>query len=592
MDALSVSRCDPQQFKKVYQDLLQLGTLNHERLVLRREGQHSLPATSKKGVLDFFSLDEKSRRKVLEFLEIHMDQLIEQEQAHHLFLKLETLFEGDEKIRFNQIHQLFFKSMAAQQMEKDRLAKMQQEEQQLHEIEIQRLHELEKRVQEKETELLSTIQLRAKASEAQLQQTEDTLHTLENKLAVLKKENAAQADTLLVCKDGQLQFYMKLLEKVCLFKMHKQHQAQEMKRTNLTAEEAQRFAYKFDFKDFEVRILDLFSQWLWSPDVLTRVTRFEDLCELYRLADYLNDISLQSDCLTHVLKYLNDDYAMDILSSCEFTIEDGLVKACCERVAKNFKQLTSHAKFAEIQAEYFQHILKSDYLHVDHEEKVWQALISWSEAQAKRRHVALRDVLMEEIQGERILHAIRFENLDKEHFMTHVLPLKVLSLEEVNDKLARYLCNDPSARPRFYALQCKDKGNDCAKVSWNMPISDFYAMGDWNENTIIRQKFSFKECLWELQMGREGEDVIIAILAHDPAAHFEFFLDIHKIHYYTKPPKQNVEQKFENNGRGESSYIRGVCFKSKILEDNIEASKHCLPIKIKIYTNLNKGCDG
>lgn len=583
MDAPSILRCDSKQFQKIYQDLLQLGAPNHERIILRIEGQQNLPATTKKGLFDFNNLDEKSKGKVLEFLENHLDRLVEQEHAHHLFLKLEPFFEGEQKLHFNQIHQLFFKTMALQQMENARLAMVKNEEQHLQEIESQRLKEIETRAHEKESELLKEIQTRANAAETCVKKTEVSIKELENNLALLKKENEDLEDTILVCRDGELHWHMKFLEKVCFFKVYKHNQQKGMKKTLLSSEEEKRYAYKFEFKDFNSKTLDIFTQWLISPNFLNQVVHFDELCELYRLADYLNDISFQSDCLTQINKYLNDDHVLYILSSTEYSTEDSLIQSCCNFVVKNFKYLATHPKFYEIQSEYLAHILKSDYLHVDDEEKILNVLITWAEAQSKKKQSTLAEELCTQVHGQRILDTIRFDNMDKEQFISHVLPLKLLTVDEANHWLTCYLKNEPASHPRFYALQCNSKENVKTKITWNIPLRDYHSMGEWNAQAIIRKKFKINDCKWEIHMGRESNNVIIGIVVHDPKANFDFFLEINKIQYYSKPSKQEAEQLFENNGRDEHSYIRGVYYKAKSLEDNMDIAQHCLPLKIKIF---------
>lgn len=576
MDAQPIARCDSKQFQKIYKDLVQLGTPNHERIVIHKEGQQRLPGTAKKGVFDFSTLDETSKARVLEFLENHIDRLCQQEHAHHLFLKLESLFEGQQKIHFNQIHQLFFKSMALLQLENQKLAMEKEEEQHLLEVETQRLQDIEKLAHEKENELMKQLQTRAHTAEG-------SIDKLEKRLALLKQENSELEDTLLRCRDGELHFHMKLLEKVCFFKVYKHNQQRGMKKTCLSPEEEKKFNYGFEFKDSDSKIIDIFTQWLLSPAVLESIDKFDDLCELYRLSDFLNDDFFQADCLKQIKKHLDDDNVLMVLSSAEYSSEDSFIQACCHYAVDNFKTLAAHPKFAEIQSEYIAPILKSDFLHVENEEKIFTALISWAEAQAKKNKTPLTEVLNAEVHGKRILDSIRFENLSKEQFISHVLPLKQLSAEEVNHWLTYYLTDEPSPHPRFYTLQCKVKGQTRANITWNIPLKEFYSLGEWDKQAIISRHFTFKGYTWEIQMGTETRNVIIGIVARDPKADFEFFLEINKLQYFSQPPKQEIEQAFENDGRDEGSYIRGVCYKFKALYDNIDSTTRCLPLKLKIF---------
>jgi BTB/Kelch-like protein len=583
MDTSSNLTCDTEQFQKIYQDLLQLGAHDHERLIINSQKGLHVPCTTKKSMFDFSDLDAKSTHWVLEFLEHHMDRLVQQEHADHLFLKLESLFVGEMKMHFNKIHQIYFKAKAIRQAEKDRRDMLEAAEHKLHEIESTRLHEIETRAHDTETKLKQEIECRAHVAEDCIKQKEESIKELEIRLASLNKENNALADTLLVCRDGEIISHMKILENACFFKVNKLHIQNGMKKKSLNPEEQKSYTYKFDFKDFDFKIINAFIKWILIPATLNHMNNMDDLCELYRLADYLNDVPCEADCLVQIKKLMNDHDVLNILSSSEYPIGDGLIKACCNFAVKNFDFLSLQPKFNALKSEYLFPILQSEHLHADNEAQVLNALISWGNYQAKLSHRSLQEVLNDKINDCRILDAVRFEFLPKQQFISQVLPLKILSGDETNHWLSYYLRNESHPNQRYYALQCKQQENLTADITWNIPFKLFYSMGEWERKLCISEHFTFNNYKWKIQLGRSGDEVIIGIIVFDTHLNFDYFLELNNIRFYSSPNHQAQAQLFENNGRDAHSSIQGVHYKLKSIEENIDFSKHCLPLKAKIF---------
>ena len=76
MDTSLSAICKPEHFHKIYGDLMQLGTLNHERIIIQSEEELPFPVTAKKDLFGSNILNEKTSRFVIEFLERHLDLLL------------------------------------------------------------------------------------------------------------------------------------------------------------------------------------------------------------------------------------------------------------------------------------------------------------------------------------------------------------------------------------------------------------------------------------------------------------------------------------------------------------------------------------
>jgi hypothetical protein len=557
--------CDPEQFQSIYQNLTLFGTSDHERIILNTDDLRYFPVTAKKHWLDLTDQQHKISNCVLDFLDENLE-FFENESDPHAFLsKLKPLFKGDKelKVRCDKIRQELFKINAIKITEKHR---------------TRMLQEAEREIQKGEKKVENKIQKAEKKIQKDLEDYQKQAQELETHLEILKQTIVEIEDTLFVCKDKRIGSHLKYLQKICFFQRYKNNFDQGMKKNFITPEGGDKYTYAFDFTDFSSKTINSMLDWLDKPESLKKICNVSALYELYRLADYLNDLDFKSDCLSLLKGQLTKENRAEILSLVNFSIDDPLIKECCDFARENFNDLMDCDKFLEIQQEYLINTIKNAMR--EDQCKLFKWVVNWADVQAKKKNITTQEILYSQVEGSSLIDRIDFRLVSKEQFLSKVCCRKVLTLEDTNRWLEFYLKKDltPISTPFIFRKNNESQG----KVLWNISLEKFYNLGDGSIKDICSPDFSFGSCNWCAYIikskSREGK-VMVRISADNPKLKFECFLQINCLHYYSDPPKQDKGAPFSD----EKECIKGAYYTLKELEDNLDLATGCLPVKITIF---------
>ena len=416
----SVIITDKNQFHAICQNLSLLGTPGHEGLKIFQNNQDpSYPVTCKRSWLNN-EQEQKVQDFVLTFFEKNLGKLAEESHPHALLTKVEPFFKNDiEKNRFYTLRQELYNLHAIKSTEQDRARIIQETEQDRARI----IQETEQRVQDLERQLERRLEILKK----EITLLEDTLE-----------------DTLLICQNIPLSAHLKKLRKVIFFNSCYQHS--DMEKPSLTDTEKKHYKYKFDFSDFHSKTMMSLLDWIEDPNKITNLSDFNALFELYRLADFVNDVDFRADCLKLLKKELNEENKLYILTIAEYSSGDELIKECCRSVVHNFKHADQHQNFLKIKPEYFLQIIQDNELFIDSKVNFLKKIHSWAEVQAKQKKATLKEVLYETVEGHRLIDNMHFGNLSTKEFVSEVLPLQILSLEDTNKWLEQVLTQSLSFR--------------------------------------------------------------------------------------------------------------------------------------------------
>lgn len=583
MDTSSALGCDSIQFQKIYQDLLQFGDVNHERIVIQTHGQHAFPATAKKEYWDFNrALDEKVSSFALAFLENNLNSLALQPQASTLFVKLDHLFQGEHKLYFNLLHQKFFRLNAEVEVQADIARRHQEAENKLRDMEQRRLQEIEKSANEMESKRMLEISSRSQIAEETLKEKEARIQSLENQLVILKKGYKDLEDTYFDCKDGCVYSHLKLLEKTAHFKVIKQQYARHISKLPESYPEKQNCIFHVALTNFRVKIVDIFIKWLDTPEIIKQIHSFDDLLEIYQLAEHLKEASFSIACLVQLLKQMNHENVVKILSKAEFPPDNPLIQCSINWVRCHFKWLKDHPQFMEIRRQYFIPLLKSYQLHVDNEVQVLKALIAWGQMHAKKNNLSLKELLHQSEEGHRLIDCIRMGNFTKQQFVKDVMPLGIVSPEEENSWLSHFLKTEGNPQGRFHAFRCLKKGEAKAKIVWNIPIDIIHALQVGNQ-LPYNVEFSFQNQPWLLILGKYEDGITFSLVVKNSLVDFDYFLEINKIRVFSRPPNQPEIHCFDHLVETENLHIKAVKCSFDTLENNIDPLHKSLPLRIKLF---------
>lgn len=582
MDASSALGCDSIQFQMIYQDLLQFGDVNHERIVIHTYGQHSFPATAKKEYWGFSALDEKVSSFVLAFLENNLNSLALQPQASTLFVKFDHLFQGEHKLYFNLLHQKFFRLNAQVEAQSELTRRHQEAEKKLRDLEQRRLQEIKKSANEIESKRMLEISTRSQIAEETLKEKEALIKSLENQLATLKKGYNEFEDSYLDCKDGTLYTHLKLLEKAAYFKVFKQQYVRHLSKSPESYLEKPNCIFHISLKNFQVKIVDIFIKWLDTPEIIKQISSFDDLLEIYQLAEHLKEASFSISCIVQLLKQMSHDNALKILSKAEFPPENQLIQCSINWVRCHFKLLKDHPQFMEIRRQYFIPLLKSYQLHIDNEVHVFKALIAWAQMHAKKNNLPLKELLHKSEEGHCLIDCIRLGNFTKQQFVKEVIPLGIISPEEENSWLSHFLKEEGNPQGRFHAFRCLKKGEAKAKIVWNIPIEIIHALqvGSQRPYTV---EFSFQNQPWLFIVGKYEDGITFSLVVKDYQVDFDYFLEINKIRVFSHPSNQPEFHCFNHLDEMENLKIKAVKYSFDTLENNIDSLHKSLPLRIKLF---------
>lgn len=550
MHSIAALKCNQDIFQAIYQNLSLYGSAEHEglKIALDESGAFGYPVTHKKNWLDFDETDHRVSEFVLMFFEANLNRLAEQSDPHALLSKFEPFYKQPyELTRFHQIRQELYGLHAIKSTEAQRKAMLQE----------------------------------AESHRAQmLQKAEDDVQKLKKELAFLKENIADLEDTIVDCSDTTLSLHMKKLYKVAFFTCHYQHP--EMKKSTLNDTEKKQYKYKFDFSEFHSKTITDLLGWIDNPKCIHRITDFNALFELYRLADQVNDPLFRQDCQNQISINLNEENTLQILSLAEYSSGDDLIKVCCQFVINHFTDLKDHPKFLEIKPEYFVSIIQDRSLYEEYEEEVFQAILKWAEASAKRNSINIQDVMYANIEGHRIIDPVPFGNFSKEYFISQILPLNLLSAEDTIRWMEFHIKNEATPPKHVHDFRIKSLNDNKAKISWNIPLETFCSIGNWRGGQH-REEFSYLEFPWQLRLGKKNGFMFIALYVENKTRDFDFFLDLAHIQMHTKSINAEHMINFTpTKGIYDTYFIKGVCIELEEFE-HIAPVQGGIPLKILIF---------
>jgi len=539
--------CDPEKFQAIYQNLMLFGNKNHEQIILNTNDLRSFqyfPVTAKKQWRDFKD-PEPISRGILDFFDKNLESLANASDPHALLSKLKPIFKGDKelKVRCDKIRLELFKINAIKATE-----------QQITAI----LQEAEKKVQESER----TIQ-------KGLEDYQKRIHGLEIRLEILKNDLIKLEDTLLVCKDSRVSSHLKILQKICFFQRYKDNFDQGMNKNTMHPEEKDKFKCKFDFTDFYSKTISSLLDWLHQPESLNEICSFSALYELYRLADYLNDTNFRSACFTQLKKQLTKENRAEVLSLVNFSIDDPLIKECCDFACENFNSMICCEKFLEIQPEYLINSVKN--AKKENQYTIFEWMVNWADAQAKKNKSTVQEILYSQIGGTNLIKQIDFKLFSKEQFLTKVCPPKVLIPEDAAQWLEFHLKRD--VEPISTTFNFRKINDSRAEILWKIPLEEFCTFL-WDNMKIEKWSpfCSFGDCRWWVYFQKHKErpnKIELGIITEKPKFKFEYFHQINNLHHYSGL--------YESEAAG-----RGIIHTKEELMDNVDLTQGCLSVKFII----------
>jgi polyhydroxyalkanoate synthesis regulator phasin len=557
--------CDPEQFQSIYQNLTLFGTSDHERIILNTDGLRYFPMTTKRQRLDFADHQNyKTSSWVVDFFENNLECLANESDSQDFLSKLKPLFKGDKelKIRCDKIRQELFSINAIKGTEQYRTAMLQ---------------EAEKKIQKVEKELENKIQKAEKKIQKDLEDYQKQAQELETRLEILKQTIVALEDTLLVCKDRRIGSHLKYLQKICFFQRYKNNFDLGMKKKFIIPEGEDKYKYAFDFTDFCSKTISSLLDWLDKPESLKKICNFSALYELYRLADILSDSDFKSDCFSQLKGQLTEENRAEVLSLVNFSIDDPLIKECCDFTRENFHAMIGCEKFLGIQQEYLINSIKN--AKKGDRCKLFEWMVKWANAQAKEKNMTTQKILYSQVDGISLISRIDFELLSKEKFLSKVFPRKVLTSEDTCRWLEFYLKKDLT--PISAPFDFRKSNESQAEVLWNISLEKFYNLAGDSIKIISSPRFYFGGCKWYALLQRSSRvgNIVVRIRADNPKVKYECFLQINGLYYSSDLSDQGKSAAFSN----EKVCTKGVHYTPKELEDNLDLATGCLPVKFTIF---------
>lgn len=466
-------QCGLVRFETIYKDLKRFPLPSHDRIAIVQAPDGYYPTTKPRGQFPS-SIDLKSAEFALCYFEANLVHLSQVTNASEFFFKFTPVFCGKPlAARFSKICERIFQG-----------------------------------------EMLENLEpIRKKMIEDMKIECENEVKSLKLEIADLQMKKDELKNTLFVCQHGEkIHAHFNTLKKIQFFEGYSHSGMEKVVALNLSEEDKKKYPNIFDFSDFASKTLLQFLFWVKDSDSIKTCHVFEELCELYRLSDYLCDDPFQVSCLEHLNKSLDDEKILLLLSEEKFPASDRLIQQCCQSVAKKFKSLAFENSFLKIKHEYLIEILKNDTIPCN-EILIFKAVLKWAQARPK-------DILYAKIDGKTLIDCIRFQFIDPTDFLS----VKDRLTEQDREKWYEfYLQNKVVSQVRrtLIGLNFYAEGKQI-KVEWMIPIKDYKNLKASGE--IISENFSFNKTNYLIGLGALTDRLLFTVFGHD--IKFKYFLQL------------------------------------------------------------------
>lgn len=289
----------------------------------------------------------------------------------------------------------------------------------------------------------------------------------------LQKQEEDLRDTILICADGKkILTHFRILQELEFFKIYfgSDMEAQEF----LTKEEKTKFKHGFDLSTFSSDTVNNLLKYVEDTTSVQDIGDKSALLDLYRLADYLNDPTLKERCLAVLSPKLTNEDKLALLTTLSLSTTDPLMQETFDWATEHFDSLTDKPAFSKIPHSALIQILKSDHLMGNTEEDLFKDVMKWVHANASERGVSPKEILYEEVDGERLIDLIRFEHFSGKTFATQALKTELLDNEDIK-KWTQYFLNPEGhekrpVRPMKVDFYTNELGQ--AECIWRVPAHD------------------------------------------------------------------------------------------------------------------------
>jgi len=134
-------------------------------------------------------------------------------------------------------------------------------------------------------------------------------------------------------------------------------------------------------------------------------SRNPSLQELYSLAQFLGYDSMIQDTYNLLFPHLTNEEFIDLAATAPSSLESIIL----DRVAQHFSDYAKCANFSELSLSTMLKLLKREPIRVESESALLHHLINWTLDRAKKENKKPKAILMDKINGESILGAVRLD---------------------------------------------------------------------------------------------------------------------------------------------------------------------------------------
>jgi hypothetical protein len=139
----------------------------------------------------------------------------------------------------------------------------------------------------------------------------------------------------------------------------------------------------------------------------------------------------ENKCRGYITSHLSVDDVCTVLDQAVMFNDEKLQTNCLEFILKNSASVLQSSGFLELNAASLEKVLEGEHL-TGLEEPVFDAVLSWADAECGRRKLELTGENRRTVLG-RLLYLIRFPAMDRMYYQNTVAPLNILSSEENKD---------------------------------------------------------------------------------------------------------------------------------------------------------------
>lgn len=398
------------------------------------------------------------------------------------------------------------------------------------------------------------------------------------RLEQLQKHEEDLRDTVLICADGKkIPTHFRILEELEFFKIYfgSNMEGQEF----LTNEEKTKFKHGFDFSAFSSDTVKNLLKYVEATTSVQDIGDKNALLDLYRLASYLNDETLKERCLAAFSPKLTSEDRLTLLTSMPLPTNDPLMKDVTKWATEHFDSFSDKPVFLKISTPFLIQILKSDHLMGKTEEDLFKDVMKWVNAQASERGVSPKEVLYEEVGGERLIDHIRFEHISGKTFATQVLQSELLDSAEVK-KWSNYFLNPEGHEKRpirpmhvdFYTNELEQ-----AECNWRIPAHDVLELKRGSQISTDNFKINNNEISFVIQNREKGGFQIYAVI-NNANSTFNVKMEIEDLSFDSTNPKGRTTLV----GNSPNKFANGGAFSTEEITKNTNLDRNYLQVKFVV----------